>query len=105
GRITKNLVGAPIDLAYRIPDEEAMPVILDLLEREGLCLGGSSGINVAGAIRLAKEMGPGHVIVTVLADYGTRYRSKLFNSEFLRSKKLPIPAWLERRVDIKIPFQ
>jgi cysteine synthase len=105
GRITKNLEGAPIDLAYQIPDEEAVPIIFDLLEHEGLCLGGSSGINVAGAIRLAKELGPGHVIVTVLADYGTRYQSKLFNPEFLRSKKLPVPEWLERRTDIRIPFQ
>ena len=105
GRITKNLEGAPIDLAYQIPDEEAVPIIFDLLEHEGLCLGGSSGINVAGAIRLAKELGPGHVIVTVLADYGTRYQSKLFNPEFLRSKKLPVPEWLERRTDITIPFQ
>ncbi len=105
GRITKNLEGAPIDLAYQIPDEEAVPIIFDLLEHEGLCLGGSSGINVAGAIRLAKDMGPGHVIVTVLADYGTRYQSKLFNPEFLRSKNLPVPEWLERRMDIHVPFQ
>ena len=105
GRITKNLEGAPIDLAYQIPDEEAVPIIFDLLEHEGLCLGGSSGINVAGAIRLAKEMGPGHVIITVLADYGTRYQSKLFNPEFLRSKNLPVPGWLERHPNIKVPFQ
>ena len=105
GRITKNLEGAPIDFAYQIPDDEALPIIFDLLEHEGLCLGGSSGINVAGAIRLAKEMGPGHVIVTVLADYGTRYQSKLFNPEFLRSKKLPVPEWLERRMDIQVPLQ
>jgi cysteine synthase len=105
GRITKNLEDAPIDLAYQIPDEEAVPIIFDLLEHEGLCLGGSSGINVAGAIRLAKELGPGRVIVTVLADYGTRYQSKLFNPEFLRSKNLPVPEWLERRMDIRIPFQ
>jgi cysteine synthase A len=105
GRITQNLEGAPIDLAYQIPDEEAVPIIFDLLEHEGLCLGGSSGINVAGAIRLAKDLGPGHVIVTVLADYGTRYQSKLFNPEFLRSKHLPVPEWLERRMDIRVPFQ
>ncbi len=105
GRITKNLEGAPIDLAYQIPDEEAVPIIFDLLEHEGLCLGGSSGINIAGAIRLAKDMGPGHVIVTVLADYGTRYQSKLFNPEFLRSKNLPVPEWLERQPHIQIPFQ
>ena len=105
GRITKNLEGAPIDLAYQIPDEEAVPLIFDLLLHEGLCLGGSSGINIAGAIRLAKELGPGHTIVTVLADYGTRYQSKLFNPEFLRSKGLPVPAWLERRAAVKVPFE
>jgi cysteine synthase len=105
GRITKNLENAPIDVAYRIPDEEAVPFIFDLLEHEGLCLGGSSGINVAGAVRLAKEFGPGHVIVTVLADYGTRYQSKLFNPEFLREKKLPVPPWLERRPTVKIPYE
>jgi len=104
GRITKNLEGAPIDTAYQIPDEEAVPIIFDLLEHEGLCLGGSSGINVAGAVRLAKELGPGHTIVTILADYGTRYQSKLFNPEFLRQKKLPVPAWLERHSQIKAPF-
>jgi len=97
GRVTKNLEGAVIDAAFQVPDEEAMPVIFDLLEHEGLCLGGSSGINVAGAIQLGKYLGPGHTIVTVLCDYGTRYQSKLFNPEFLRSKNLPIPAWLERR--------
>ena len=104
GRITKNLEGAPIDTAYQIPDEEAVPIIFDLLEHEGLCLGGSSGINVAGAVRLAKELGPGHTIVTILADYGTRYQSKLFNPQFLREKKLPVPAWLERRSQIKVPY-
>jgi len=104
-RITTNLEGAPVDLAYQIPDEEAVPVIFDLLEHEGLCLGGSSGINVAGAIRLAKDMGPGHTIVTVLADYGTRYQSKLFNPDFLRSKGLPVPAWLERRSNIPVPYE
>jgi len=104
GRITKNLEGAPIDTAYQIPDEEAVPIIFDLLEHEGLCLGGSSGINVAGAVRLAKELGPGHTIVTILADYGTRYQSKLFNPQFLREKKLPVPAWLERRSQIKPPY-
>ncbi|MFN6942748.1 MAG: pyridoxal-phosphate dependent enzyme, partial [Parvibaculum sp.] len=94
GRITANLVDAPIDQAYQIPDEEALPIVFDLLKHEGLCLGGSSGINVAGAIRLAKEMGPGHTIVTVLCDYGTRYQSKLFNPAFLREKNLPAPDWL-----------
>jgi len=105
GRVTKNLEGAPIDTAYLIPDSEAVPIIFDLLEHEGLCLGGSSGINVAGAIRLAKELGPGHTIVTVLADYGTRYQSKLFDPKFLRSKDLPVPSWLERRSDIKVPYE
>jgi cysteine synthase len=97
GRITKNIEGMPVDAAFQIPDEEAVPIIFDLLEHEGLCLGGSSGINVAGAIRLAKELGPKHTIVTVLADYGNRYQSKLFNPEFLRSKGLPAPEWLERK--------
>ena len=105
GRITKNLEDAPIDLAYQIRDEEAVPVIFDLLEHEGLCMGGSTGINVAGAIRLAKEMGPGHIIVTILADYGTRYQSKLFNPDFLRQKGLPVPNWLERRSSIKVPYE
>ena len=104
GRITKNLEGAPIDVAYQIPDEEGVPIIFDLLEHEGLCLGGSSGINIAGAVRLAKELGPGHTIVTILADYGTRYQSKLFNPEFLREKKLPVPPWLERRSRIEVPY-
>jgi cysteine synthase len=105
GRITRNLEGAPVDIAYQIPDAEAVPIIFDLLEHEGLCVGGSSGINVAGAVRLAKELGPGHTIVTVLADYGTRYQSKLFNPEFLREKKLPVPGWLERRSNIKVPYE
>jgi cysteine synthase A len=93
------------DKAYLIPDEEAMPVIFDLVEHEGLCLGGSSGINVAGAMRLARELGPGHTIVTILCDHGARYQSKLFNPEFLRAKKLPVPEWLERKSDIKPPFE
>jgi cysteine synthase A len=105
GRITKNLEDAPIDVAYQIRDEEAVPVIFDLLEHEGLCMGGSTGINVAGAIRLAKEMGPGHIIVTILADYGTRYQSKLFNPDFLRQKGLPVPNWLERRSSVKVPYE
>jgi cysteine synthase A len=105
GRITKNMDGAPVDLAYQIPDAEAVPLIFDLLEHEGLCVGSSSGINVAGAIRLARELGPGHTIVTVLADYGTRYQTKLFNPDFLRSKGLPVPHWLERRSTIKPPFE
>ena len=105
GRITQNLEGAPVDLAYQIQDREAVALLFDLLEHEGLCLGGSSGINVAGAIRLAKELGPGHTIVTVLADYGTRYQSKLFNPDFLRSKGLPVPPWMERRSAIRVPFE
>jgi cysteine synthase len=105
GRITKNLEGAPVDIAYQIPDAEAVTIIFDLLEHEGLCLGGSSGINVAGAIRLARELGPGHTIVTVLADYGTRYQTKLFNPDFLRSKGLPVPEWLERKPGLKIPYE
>ena len=105
GRVTKNLEGAPIDVAYQIPDEEAVPIIFDLLEHEGLCLGGSTGINIAGAVRLAKELGPGHTIVTVLADYGTRYQSKLFNPVFLREKKLPVPEWLERKSNIPVPYE
>jgi cysteine synthase A len=105
GRITKNMEGAPIDIAYQIPDDEAVALIFDLLEHEGLCLGGSSGINIAGAIRLARELGPGHTIVTVLTDYGTRYQTKLFNPEFLHSKGLPVPAWLERRSTVKVPFE
>ena len=93
-RITANIDGAPIDEAYRIPDEEAVPVVFDLLKEEGLCLGGSSGINVAGAIRLARDLGPGHTIVTLLCDGGTRYQSKLFNPAFLAEKGLPVPDWL-----------
>ena len=94
GRVTGNVEGAPIDDAYQIPDAEALPIVFDLLQDEGLCLGGSSGINVAGAIRLARELGPGHTVVTVLADSGTRYQSKLFNPEFLKDKGLPFPDWL-----------
>ncbi|PKP70728.1 MAG: cysteine synthase A [Alphaproteobacteria bacterium HGW-Alphaproteobacteria-5] len=94
GRITANLVDAPIDRAFQIADEEALPIIFNLLKEEGLCLGGSSGINVAGAMRLANEMGPGHTIVTVLCDYGTRYQSRLFNPSFLKEKNLPAPGWL-----------
>jgi cysteine synthase len=100
GRITANLVDAPIDVAFQISDEEALPIVFDLLEHEGLCLGGSSGINVAGAIRLARQLGPGHTIVTILCDYGTRYQSKLFNPAFLREKALPCPAWLEHKSTI-----
>ncbi len=106
GRVTANLKDAPIDDAYEIPDSEAVPLIFDLLEHEGLCLGGSSGINVAGAIRMAREMGPGHTIVTMLCDYGNRYQSKLFNPEFLKGKGLPAPRWLtETRPALAVPYQ
>jgi cysteine synthase A len=106
GRVTGNLEGAPIDDAYEIPDEEALPVLFDLLEHEGLCMGGSTGINVAGAIRMAKEMGPGHTIVTILCDYGNRYQSKLFNPEFLRTKNLPVPPWMVREgAPISVPYE
>ncbi|HKY94059.1 MAG TPA: cysteine synthase A [Kiloniellales bacterium] len=96
GRITKNIDGAPVDVAFHVPDSESIPLCFELFEREGFCIGPSSGVNVAGAIRLARQMGPGHTIVTVLCDYGTRYSSKLFNPEFLRSKELPVPAWVEK---------
>lgn len=106
GRVTANLDGAPIDDAYQVPDEEALPIIFDLLQHEGLCMGGSTGINVAGAIRMARDMGPGHTIVTILCDYGNRYQSKLFNPAFLREKGLPTPPWLaERSAGITVPFQ
>ena len=94
GRVTKNVEGAQVDDAYRIPDSEALPYIFDLLKHEGLCVGGSSAINIAGAVRLAKELGPGHTVVTILADSGTRYQSKLFNRAFLDQKGLPAPDWL-----------
>lgn len=94
GRITKNIEGAVVDRSYFIPDAEAVAVVFQLLQEEGLCVGSSSGVNVAGAVRLAKDLGPGHTIVTLLCDYGTRYQSKLFNPEFLRSKNLPVPEWL-----------
>src|SRR5262245_11950142 len=105
GRITSNLEDFTPDFSYQIPDEEALPYVFDLIQEEGLCLGGSSGINIAGAIRLARDLGPGHTIVTILADYGTRYQSKLFNPEFLRSKSLPIPEWMESRPEISVPFE
>jgi cysteine synthase A len=95
GRITRNLEGAPVDEWFQIPDSEALPLVFDLVQHEGLVLGGSTGINVAGAIRLARKMGPGHTIVTILCDYGNRYQSKLFNPVFLREKGLPVPAWLD----------
>ncbi len=104
GRVTPIIDGLHVDKAYLIEDTEAVPIVFDLLENEGICVGGSSGVNIAGAIRLAKDLGPGHTIVTILCDYGTRYQSKLFNPEFLRSKNLPVPAWLERKSTIKPPF-
>ena len=94
GRITKNLEGLHVDMPFNVSDQEALPVVFNLLQNEGLCLGGSSGINVAGAIKMAKELGPGHKIVTILCDFGTRYQSKLYNLEFLREKGLPVPNWL-----------
>lgn len=96
GRITANLEGFTPDFSYRIPDAEALPIVFDMLEDEGLCLGGSSGVNIAGAIRMAKDMGPGKTIVTILCDYGNRYQSKLFNPAFLKEKGLPVPEWLDR---------
>jgi len=95
GRVTRNIEGAPVDMAYQIPDDEMLGVVFSLLRDEGLCVGGSTGINVAGAMRLARELGPGHTIVTVLCDGGQRYQSKMFNAEFLRSKGLPAPEWLD----------
>lgn len=100
GRITKNLEGLTVDHPFRISDAEALPYVFDLLEHEGLCLGGSSGINIAGAVRLARELGPGKTIVTILCDYGNRYQSKLFNPDFLRSKNLPVPHWLEAQPSV-----
>jgi cysteine synthase len=105
GRVTPVIKDTKVDEAYLIADEEAVRVIYDLLENEGLCLGGSTGINVAGAVRLAKQLGPGKTIVTILADSGNRYQSKLFNPEFMRSKNLPVPAWLEKRTKIEVPFE
>ena len=96
GRITANLEGFTPDYSYRIPDAEALPIVFDLLRDEGLCMGGSTGINIAGAIRMARDMGPGHTIVTILCDYGSRYQSKLYNPAFLKEKGLPVPDWLDR---------
>jgi cysteine synthase A len=105
GRITANLDGFTPDFSYQVPDEEALPIVFDLVQEEGLCLGGSSGINIAGAIRLARDLGPGHTIVTILCDYGTRYQSKLFNPQFLRGKNLPVPGWMEVEPAIDVPFE
>ncbi|MEO1066193.1 MAG: cysteine synthase A [Pseudomonadota bacterium] len=105
GRITANLEGFTPDFAYQISDKEAMPYVYDLIEREGIVLGGSSAINIAGAVNLAKELGPGHTIVTILCDYGTRYQAKIFNPEFLRSKDIDVPAWMEGGPSFDIPFE
>lgn len=105
GRITANLDGLHVDEAFQIPDSEAIPVAFDLLEHEGLCMGGSTGVNVAGAIRMAKALGPGHTIVTILCDYGTRYASKLFNPAFLTEKGLPVPAWLKEQSALPSVFE
>ncbi|WP_238365422.1 cysteine synthase A [Mesobacterium pallidum] len=106
GRITANLEGFTPDFTCRVPDSEALPIIFDLLADEGLVMGGSTGVNIAGAIRMAKEMGPGHTIVTVLCDFGNRYQSKLFNPEFLKSKDLPVPDWLDRApMDLPTVFE
>ncbi|KQV83596.1 cysteine synthase A [Rhizobium sp. Root1220] len=105
GRITANLEGFTPDFAYSISDTEALPYVFDLVEHEGLCLGGSTAINIAGAVRLARDLGPGHTIVTILCDYGNRYQSKLFNPDFLTSKGLPVPEWLTSSADIKIPYE
>jgi cysteine synthase A len=105
GRVTPIIEGLKVDKPYLIPDEEALPLLYDLIEHEGISVGGSSAINIAGAVRLARELGPGHTIVTVLADYGSRYQSKLFNPAFLRSKNLPVPGWLERKSNLPVPFE
>ena len=97
GRITANLEGIEVDRAYRCSDAEALHILFDLVQTEGLCLGGSAGINVAGAVKMARDLGPGHTIVTMLCDYGNRYQSKLYNPEFLRSKDLPVPPWMETK--------
>ncbi len=105
-RITKNLEGLTPDYQYNISDAEALPVVFDMLQHEGLCLGGSSGVNVAGAMRMARDMGPGHTIVTILCDYGTRYQSKLYDPDFLRSKDLPVPGWLDApKADLPSMFE
>jgi cysteine synthase A len=105
GRITANLEGFTPDYAYRIPDAEALPYLFDLVENEGLCLGGSTAINIAGAVNLARDLGPGHTVVTILCDYGNRYQSKLFNPDFLTSKGLPVPGWMAKSPDIHVPYE
>lgn len=105
GRVTENLKGVEVDVAYRISDDEALRIVFELAEDEGLLLGGSSGVNVAGAIRLAREMGPGHTIVTPLCDSGVRYAAKMFNPDFLRSKDLPVPGWMDKKSAIRPPYE
>ncbi|MBY3036526.1 cysteine synthase A [Rhizobium laguerreae] len=105
GRITANLEGFTPDYAYRIPDAEALPYLFDLVENEGLCLGGSTAINIAGAVNLARDLGPGRTVVTILCDYGNRYQSKLFNPDFLTSKGLPVPGWMAKSPDIHVPYE
>ncbi len=105
GRVTPIIEDIAVDRPYLIPDTEALPAVFDMVEHEGLVLGGSSGVNIAGAIRLARDLGPGHTIVTILADNGARYQSKLFNPAFLRERNLPVPGWLERKAEITVPFQ
>ncbi|TPN18132.1 cysteine synthase A [Mesorhizobium sp. B2-3-3] len=105
GRITANLEGFTPDFSFQIKDEDALPIVFDLIQEEGLCVGGSTGINIAGAIQLARALGPGHTIVTILCDYGTRYQSKLFNPQFLRGKNLPVPGWMELQSKISVPFE
>jgi cysteine synthase A len=105
GRITANLEDFTPDFAYQISDTEALPHVFDLVENEGLCLGGSTAINIAGAVRLAQDLGPGHTVVTILCDYGNRYQSKLFNPDFLKSKGLPVPGWLTSSKDIRVPYE
>lgn len=105
GRITANLEGFTPDYAYRISDAEALPYLFDLVENEGLCLGGSTAINIAGAVNLARDLGPGHTVVTILCDYGNRYQSKLFNPDFLTSKGLPVPGWMAKSPDIHVPYE
>jgi cysteine synthase A len=105
GRVTANLEGAPVDMAWEIPDAESIGEVFELVRHEGFVMGGSTGVNVAGAIRMARELGPGHTIVTVLCDYGNRYASKLFNPGFLRSKDLPVPEWLVDNAAIELPYE
>ncbi|WHO71780.1 cysteine synthase A [Rhizobium sp. BT03] len=105
GRITANLEGFTPDFSYRVSDAEALPYLFDLVENEGLCLGGSTAINIAGAVKLARDLGPGHTVVTILCDYGNRYQSKLFNPDFLTSKGLPVPGWMAKSPEINVPYE